>query len=111
MERLLNEGALSLRGGRSWKRHDPDCFDSGVSFYRQIVRPLLFSIDAEAVHHLAMWSLSALGTVVGPIAQKVDPRLSRTVFGVTFPNPVGLAAGFDKNAVALPAWAMLGFGF
>ena len=40
-----------------------------------------------------------------------DPRLSRTVFGVRFPSPVGLAAGFDKNALALPGWEALGFGF
>src|SRR5207249_7890706 len=40
-----------------------------------------------------------------------DPRLSREVFGLKFPNPIGLAAGFDKNAVVLPAWEGLGFGF
>jgi dihydroorotate dehydrogenase len=82
-----------------------------VNLYTQLLRPLLFSADAEAVHHLAMRALSILGKVVGPLAPRNDPKLARTVFGVTFPNPVGLAAGFDKNAVALPAWAMLGFGF
>ena len=40
-----------------------------------------------------------------------DPRLETRAFGLTFPNPVGLAAGFDKNAVAVPTWAALGFGF
>jgi dihydroorotate dehydrogenase len=40
-----------------------------------------------------------------------DPRLEREVFGLKFPNPVGLAAGFDKNAIVLPAWEGLGFGF
>jgi dihydroorotate dehydrogenase len=40
-----------------------------------------------------------------------DPKLERTVFGLKFPNPIGLAAGMDKNAVALPAWGALGFGF
>jgi dihydroorotate dehydrogenase len=40
-----------------------------------------------------------------------DPRLRTQVFGLSFPSPVGLAAGFDKNAVALPAWEALGFGF
>src|SRR5207245_4921142 len=39
------------------------------------------------------------------------PRKPKTVFGVSFPNPIGLAAGLDKNGVALPAWAALGFGF
>ena len=40
-----------------------------------------------------------------------DPRLEKKVFGLTFPNSIGLAAGFDKNALALPAWAAMGFGF
>ena len=44
-------------------------------------------------------------------ARPSDPRLARTVFGVKFPNPVGLAAGFDKNAANLLAWETLGFGF
>jgi dihydroorotate dehydrogenase len=39
------------------------------------------------------------------------PSKPKTVFGLTFPNPIGLAAGFDKNGVAIPAWAALGFGF
>ena len=79
--------------------------------YTQFLRPLLFRLDAEAVHHLAMWTLSTFGAALGPFKPAVDPRLARTVFGVTFPNPVGLAAGFDKNAVALAAWEALGFGF
>jgi dihydroorotate dehydrogenase len=81
------------------------------SFYKEVVRPFLFLIDPEAVHHLAMAALGTTGPFLAPFAPKPDPRLARTVFGVTFPNPVGLAAGFDKNAVALPAWAALGFGF
>lgn len=48
---------------------------------------------------------------MGRLRPPVDPRNERTVFGVKFPNPVGLAAGMDKNAVALPAWDALGFGF
>ena len=44
-------------------------------------------------------------------AASEDPRLETRAFGLTFPNPVGLAAGFDKNAVAVPTWAALGFGF
>jgi len=79
--------------------------------YRKLLRPLLFSIDPEAVHHLAMGALRLGGRALRPLAPENDPRLARTVFGVTFPNPVGLAAGFDKNAVALPAWETLGFGF
>ena len=79
--------------------------------YRKVLRPLLFSLDPEAVHRLAMDALRFSGRALRPFAPAHDPRLARTVFGVTFPNPVGLAAGFDKDAVALPAWEALGFGF
>lgn len=80
-------------------------------FYKKLVRPLLFLADPEAVHHCAMGALKMAGPVLAKFPPVHDPRLARTVFGVTFPNPVGLAAGFDKNAVALPAWEALGFGF
>lgn len=79
--------------------------------YRKVLRPLLFALDPEKVHHLAMWSLRLGGRALRSFAPVQDPRLACTVFGVTFPNRVGLAAGFDKNAVALPAWESLGFGF
>lgn len=81
------------------------------SFYKQILRPALFALDAEKVHHLTMSLLATVGPLLTPFAPKHDSRLTRTVFGVRFPNPVGLAAGFDKNAVALRAWGPLGFGF
>src|SRR6478752_499736 len=77
--------------------------------YDHVLRPLLFRFDAETIHHAAMAGLQALAKL--PIRPSHDPRLARTVFGLKFPNPVGLAAGFDKNAVALPAWQSLGFGF
>ena len=88
--------------------------------YRTIVRPVMFALDAEAAHHLAMSTLSTaarsrfLLSVVRQLAgipRNSDPKLARTVFGVRFPNPIGLAAGFDKNGVALAAWEALGFGF
>lgn len=82
-----------------------------MNWYTDFVRPLLFLGDPEAVHHLAMDGLARLGPWMQKCAPATDRRLERTVFGVTFPNPVGLAAGFDKNAVALPAWQALGFGF
>lgn len=81
---------------------------------------MFFAMDAESAHHLAMgglrtaarwrWALPLIRTLAGtpPVP---DPKLARTVFGVRFPNPVGLAAGFDKNGVALAAWEALGFGF
>ena len=58
-----------------------------------------------------MACLAAAGPWMRGLAAAPDPRLERTVFGVRFPSPVGLAAGFDKNALALPAWEALGFGF
>ena len=81
------------------------------SLYRQILRPLLFRMDSEQVHHLALAALVKLGRALPRSAELSDARLTRTVFGVTFPNPVGLAAGFDKNAVGLRVWERLGFGF
>lgn len=82
-----------------------------MNLYEQVLRPLLFRLDPEAVHHLAMDTLKVTGRLLRKFAPTPDPRLERTVFGVRFPNPVGLAAGFDKNGVALPAWQGLGFGF
>lgn len=79
--------------------------------YSKYLRPLLFTLDAETIHHVAMWWLQNLGPALKLLSTTGDSRLERTVFGVKFPNPVGLAAGFDKNAVALPAWESLGFGF
>jgi len=82
--------------------------------YEKILRPALFSIDPETVHELAMWALSGVSgsrTLINLLSHRHDPRLEKTVFGLKFPNPVGLGAGFDKNAVALPAWQALGFGF
>ena len=79
--------------------------------YQQLLRPVLFRLDAERIHHIAMGTLETWGPLLAHLTPVPDPRLEREVFGVRFPNPVGLAAGFDKNAVALPAWAGLGFGF
>lgn len=77
-----------------------------------LLRPALFKIDPEAAHHLTLTSLAtghALG-ISGCIAarNKNDPR---TVMGITFPNPVGLAAGLDKNGSCIDGLAALGFGF
>jgi dihydroorotate dehydrogenase len=72
---------------------------------------MLFAMDAEKVHHLAVNALQLGSPALKWMKPAPDPRLSRTVFGLKFPNPVGLAAGFDKNAVALKTWESLGFGF
>lgn len=82
--------------------------------YEHLVRPLLFALSPEAAHNMAIRSLRTASNWTVALRQlerfKPSPKPT-TVFGLTFPNPVGLAAGFDKNGVALPAWAALGFGF
>lgn len=84
------------------------------ALYERFVRPILFSLSAEAAHNLAIRNLRAASN--WPFALRMlerfkPPPKPKTLFGLTFPNPIGLAAGFDKNGVALPAWAALGFGF
>jgi dihydroorotate dehydrogenase len=82
--------------------------------YERLVRPLLFSLDAETAHHLTIRLLTGAShfdvalRAISPFQLSSKPR---TLFGLNFSNPIGLAAGLDKNGVALPAWAALGFGF
>ena len=71
-------------------------------------------MDPEQVHEMAIGvleTLSQLRWLLDIFPRPSDQRLNREVFGVRFPNPIGLAAGFDKNARALPAWEAFGFGF
>lgn len=75
--------------------------------YRSLLRPILFRLPPETAHEFALHSLSLLPSRL--IARRFDNPISR--FGLLFPNPVGLAAGFDKNGVALRPLAALGFGF
>ncbi len=85
-----------------------------MDFYTQFLRPLFFSLDPEEVHELVMSALEAGSRFPGFIRLangEAVPVAPRTVAGIEFPNPVGLAAGMDKNGVALPAWEALGFGF
>jgi dihydroorotate dehydrogenase len=82
--------------------------------YQRLVRPLLFALSPEAAHDLAIRNLRAASNWPGALRQLErfrPPPKPATVFGLTFPNPIGLAAGFDKNGVAITAWAALGFGF
>src|SRR5580704_12619494 len=79
-----------------------------MSFYAAVVRPLAFMLDAEHAHETAM-DLIRRGWMKTQVYS--HPKLEQTLFGVRFPNPLGLAAGFDKNAVALDYWRQLGFGF
>lgn len=69
---------------------------------------MLFRLDAERAHGL---TLAALRMGLGPNVSGDHPMLSQTVAGLTFPNPVGLAAGFDKNAQVPDAMLSMGFGF
>lgn len=82
--------------------------------YERFVRPLLFSMDAETAHHLTIGLLgiaSGFNLALRALKSFQPSSKPKTVFGLNFPNPIGLAAGLDKNGVALPAWAALGFGF
>jgi len=86
-------------------------------FYPAFIRPFLFRSDPEAAHELALhWAERAgrskiLRETCEALFVREDARLRQTLFGLEFPNPVGLAAGFDKNAVGLEFWPALGFGF
>jgi dihydroorotate dehydrogenase len=82
--------------------------------YENVVRPLLFLLDPETAHHLVIDALrraSRVDLALGALRRFQPAPKPKALFGVEFPNPVGLAAGFDKNGVALPVWAALGFGF
>jgi dihydroorotate dehydrogenase len=84
-------------------------------FYRRLIRPVLFTQDSESIHNRTIAALGrasrspALCSVLSSIY--AAPPLPIEVFGLRFPNPVGLAAGMDKHAAAAPAWPALGFGF
>ena len=75
------------------------------------LRPFFFSLDPERAHRLAIQALHWLQAAPLQPSPPSDPRLSQEVWGIRFPNPVGLAAGYDKNAEVPLAWSALGFGF
>lgn len=85
--------------------------------YKRILLPLLFRFDAEGVHHVVTSLLKFVFAIPGLSALSRwwyvvdDQRLERDVFGLTFPNPIGMAAGFDKNAELVSELSDLGFGF
>lgn len=79
-----------------------------MSGYERLLRPLLFRLDAEVAHNLALKSIAS-GLIRSRLVR--DARLNTSAMGLAFENPVGLAAGLDKNAVALSRWSALGFGF
>ena len=79
-----------------------------IGAFEQLARPLLAALDPEGAHRL---TIAALKFAPLPRAGKDHPRLAVSAFGLNFPNPVGMAAGFDKHAEVPDALLRLGFGF
>ncbi|PLZ55508.1 dihydroorotate dehydrogenase (quinone), partial [Fischerella thermalis WC441] len=97
-----------------------------MDIYQALIRPFFFDLldaDPEWLHYSTIRSLSWLANnnhrpPASWIAKRLqnslsvtDKRLEQTLFGLHFPNPVGLAAGFDKDGVATSIWSNFGFGF
>lgn len=84
--------------------------------YKAIIRPIFFLVDPEKIHYFTFSLLRFLnkvgfGGIFRSLYQVKNPKLERQLFGLTFPNPVGLAAGFDKDAKLYKELSNLGFGF
>ena len=85
--------------------------------YKLIIRPILFLFDPEKVHYFTFslirifCKIPFVASIFRGLYQVNDKKLARTLFGITFKNPVGLAAGFDKNAVLYNELSNFGFGF
>jgi dihydroorotate dehydrogenase len=86
--------------------------------YKKIVKPILFRMDPEKAHHLTINGLHAASNVPGAkqllkslYGVERSPLLAQTLWNIPFENPIGLAAGLDKNAQAVEAFSQIGFGF
>ena len=85
--------------------------------YKSVIRPILFLFAPESIHHFTFSFLKITGkipgvrTVLQSIFEVKNEKLAKTLMGITFPNPVGLAAGFDKDAKLVDELAAFGFGF
>ena len=85
--------------------------------YKLIIRPFFFLFDPEKIHYFTfsfiklVSKIPLVSNIFRAIYQVNEKKLERTLFGLTFKNPVGLAAGFDKNAVLYNELANFGFGF
>lgn len=85
--------------------------------YKLLLRPIFFLFDPEKVHYFTfsliriISKIPGVSSIIRSMYQVNDPRLERNLFGLKFKNPVGLAAGFDKNAVLFNELANFGFGF
>lgn len=85
--------------------------------YKRLIRPILFLFSPESAHHIAFTFLKIIFKIPGLkfFTKKIygvnDPGLSKRLMGLNFPNPIGLAAGFDKNATLYNELSAFGFGF
>jgi len=85
--------------------------------YKSLIRPILFRFDAEKVHDFTFIILRVLGKIpflfkfLSTYYSNTNTKLNTKLFGINFPNPVGLAAGLDKNAKLIKEFSSLGFGF
>lgn len=85
--------------------------------YKKLIRPLFFLFEAETIHRVVfvlikiIFNIPGISGGVGKRHSIISPLLKRSVFGIDFPNPVGLAAGFDKDAKLIDELAVFGFGF
>ncbi len=85
--------------------------------YKLLIKPIFFLFDPEQIHHIVFrlirlaHRLPLIPSLIRAVSSEKDPRLAREVFGIRFPNPVGLAAGFDKDAKLYSELGNLGFGF
>lgn len=87
------------------------------TMYRLLIRPILFQFDPEKVHHFTfslirfLHKIPFVGSLINSYYEVKSPKLEREVFGLKFKNPVGLAAGFDKDAKLYQELSNFGFGF
>ena len=85
--------------------------------YRKLIKPILFAMNIERAHSTVLFLLRMIGKIPGgrallrAIYRTEHPSLEREVFGLRFPNPIGLAAGFDRNGEAFRELSALGSGF
>jgi dihydroorotate dehydrogenase len=85
--------------------------------YKKIISPFLFLFDPEKIHTFTFFlikvffKIPVLGFIIKSFYKVESPKLTRKLFGLTFENPVGIAAGFDKNATHISEFEKFGFGF
>lgn len=83
--------------------------------YKSLIRPILFLFDPEKIHHFIFKFIKLSSPIIGWINKLIfdvkDKKLEKEVFGLKFKNPVGIAAGFDKNGVLINELENYGFGF